>query len=461
MPLCNKILIGDDDPAFCEIAKALLEKEGYNVAAATTYESILENADTQIYDLVLLDLKLKDKSGVDILKHIKNKDPDIMVIMITSFATIQTAVESIKIGAYDYLTKDIENEELLLKIEHALEHRKNTLELRTLKEALGERYSFHNIIGSNKTMQEVYNLINSVCNTDVAVLILGETGTGKELVAKAIHFNSLRKEKPFFAINCAAISETLTESELFGHEKGSFTGAYKQRIGKLELANEGSVFLDEIGDMNISLQAKVLRFLQDKSFERIGGEKTLSADVRIIAATNKDLETMIEEKKFREDLFYRINTIQINLPPLRERIDDISLLAEHFIKVFNNKHKKSVKGLTKGAIETLTEYNWPGNVRELENLLEKMIILVPDRNIDKNDIEKFLLKKREAPARKLDINVPLGELKNNLEKEYITALLKKYQGNIVRVAEKTGLSRAAIYQKMEKYNLSKIDFKPE
>lgn len=461
MPLFNKILIGDDDPAFCEIAKALLEKKGYNVAAAITYESILENADTQIYDLVLLDLKLKDKSGVDILKHIKNKDPDIMVIMITSFATIQTAVESIKIGAYDYLTKDIENEELLLKIEHALEHRKNTLELRTLKEALGERYSFHNIIGSNKTMQEVYNLINSVCNTDVAVLILGETGTGKELVAKAIHFNSLRKEKPFFAINCAAISETLTESELFGHEKGSFTGAYKQRIGKLELANEGSVFLDEIGDMNISLQAKVLRFLQDKSFERIGGEKTLSADVRIIAATNKDLETMIEEKKFREDLFYRINTIQINLPPLRERIDDISLLAEHFIKVFNNKHKKSVKGLTKGAVETMTEYNWPGNVRELENLLEKMIILVPDRNIDKNDIEKFLLKKRETPAKTLDTNVPLGELKNNLEKEYITALLKKYQGNIVRVAEKTGLSRAAIYQKMEKYGLSKTDFKPE
>lgn len=461
MSIHNKILVADDDPSFCEIKKALLEKQGYVIETAITYKSIVNKLDAQIYDLVLLDLNIQDKSGVEILKTLKNKDPDTMVIMITSFATIQTAVESIKIGAYDYLTKDIDNEELLLKIEHALENRKKTLELRTLRDILGNKYSFHNIIGSNKTMQEIYNLINSVCNTDVTVLIDGETGTGKELVAKAIHFNSLRKEQLFHAINCAAISETLTESELFGHEKGSFTGAYKQRLGKLELANGGTVFLDEIGDMNIGLQAKLLRFLQDKTFERIGGEKTLSADVRIIAATNRNLESMIKEKTFREDLFYRINTIQIKLPPLRERIDDIPILAEHFIRTFNKKHNKSVKNLTKDAIETLAEHNWPGNVRELENLIEKIVILVPERNINKHDIEKFLLKRIETRAARLNTNIPLAELKDDLEKEYITALLKKYHGNIQRVAEKTGISRAAIYQKLEKYNLNKTDFKPE
>lgn len=461
MQLLNKILIGDDDPSYCEIKKTLLEKQGYIIDTATSYESIQEKIDTQPFDLVLLDLNLKGKSGVDLLKHIKNKDIDIMVIMITSFATIQTAVESIKIGAYDYLTKDIENDELLLKIEHAMENRKNTIELRTLKEILGERYSFHNIIGSNKNMQEVYNLINSICNTDTPVLIRGETGTGKELVAKAIHFNSPRKEKPFYAINCAAISETLTESELFGHEKGAFTGAHKQRIGKLELANGGTVFLDEIGDMNISLQAKLLRFLQDKSFERIGGEKNMFSDVRIISATNKNLESMMEEKTFRQDLFYRINTFQINLPPLRERIDDLPLLIEHFIKIFNKKYNKAVKGLTENAMRILTEYPWPGNIRELENLIEKIVILVSDRNIDKDDLEKFLSKTNVDLSGVLNTEIPLQELKDNLEKEYINTLLKKYHGNINKVAMKSGFSRPAIYQKMEKYNLIIKDFKPE
>lgn len=457
----HKILVADDDPIFCEIKQALLKNKGYEIDTASTFDQIKYKAETNSYDLVLLDLRIKDKSGVDLLKIIKENDPDTVVIMITSFGTVQTAVESMKIGAYDYLTKDMQNEELLLKIEHALEKRNNSLELRNLKEILGKRYSFHNIIGANKEMQEVYDLIKSVCNADVPILIQGETGTGKELAAKAIHFNSTRKDKPFYAINCAAISETLTESELFGHEKGAFTGAHKQRIGKIELANSGTVFLDEIGDMSISLQAKILRFLQDKSYERVGGEETLTADVRVISATNKDLESLIKEKLFREDLFYRINTIQIKLPPLRDKIDDIPLLSEHFIKEFNKKHNKSVPGLNKEAVKALTEYSWPGNIREFENLLERIVILVPDRKITNEDISRYLPHKKAPSPKAVNTDIPLSRLKDDLEKEYITILLRKYNGNIVKVAEKTGLSRAAIYQKMEKLNLNKKDFEPE
>lgn len=454
----EKILVADDDEFFCKLKQKFLINTGYNVEITNSPDAVIDRISAEQFDLILLDLKFKDTNGIEILKEIKRYDPELHVIIITGFSGFKPAVDAIKFGAYDYLSKDIEDEELLLKIQHALNDRKTRLQLQSLEEAAKVKYNFHNIIGSNKKIQEVFDLINSVCTTDITVLIRGETGTGKELVAKAIHFNSLRKDKTFHAINCAAISETLIESELFGHEKGAFTGAYKQRLGKIELANGGTIFLDEIGDMSINLQAKLLRFLQDKSFERIGGGETFTADVRVLAATNRDLDLMIKEGNFREDLYYRLNLVQINLPPLRERIDDMPLLADYFIDNANKKYNKKIKKIDKDGLSVLAEYTWPGNIRELENFIERLVVLVPEGNITKEYISKHLPLGKEVFSGALDINKPLSDLKDDLEKKYIFALLDKYHANITKIAEKAEMTRAAIYQKIEKYKIRKEDF---
>lgn len=458
----GSVLMVDDDKFFCEIKAVLLEKNDYKVEAIYSADKVLDKLKSAHFDLVLLDLKIGDAYGIDTLQEIKEFDPDLVVIMITAFEDVSTAVDAIRKGAYDYLAKSVSDEELLVKIRRALEKYRNLVEIRNLKGALTERFSFGNIVGENEKMKKAYALIKDICDTDVTVLINGETGSGKELIAKAVHFNSKRKDRPFIAVNCAAISEHLMESELFGHEKGAFTDAYKQRIGKIEVADEGTLFLDEIGDMSVNLQAKLLRFLQDKTFERVGGNVKMTSDVRIIAATNRELQQLIKMGKFREDLFYRLNVIRIEVPPLRERLDDISLLIEYFIKQADIKYGKSVKGISEDALEKIKGYSWPGNVRELENLVDRVVLTVKKDIIGEKDISSFLMGYEPARAQEAvpGLDMPLREARAEFERLYLLELLKKCSGSINCVAERSGMNRKSIFLKLEQYGIKKEEFKP-
>ena len=439
--------------------KGVIEEAGYLCEYTLTAEEGLEKLKSHPFDLILLDLQIGDVNGIDVLPKLKNIDPAVMVIILTGHAQIHTAVEAVKSGAYDYLSKEVEDEEILLKIEKALEKKQDNLQLQNLKKAVGDRYSFNNIIGKSKKMIEVFDLIETVSDTDVTVLIQGETGTGKELIARAIHFNSPRKDGPFWEVNCTAITETLMESEVFGHEKGAFTGAFKQKPGKVELANKGTLFLDEIGDMPLALQGKMLRFLQDKTFERVGGTEKITSDVRIISATHRDLEKMIAEEKFREDLYYRLNVVRMEVPPLRERIDDLPLLLEHFLALINSKYKKDIAGISKAASETLAGYDWPGNVRELENLIEKIVLTSKDNIIPNEDVQKHLKRIRAVPAEsksKFNFDTSLNDLKEQIEEAYIRYLMQKFHGNINLIAETAGLDKRSIYYKINKHKIKKI-----
>lgn len=451
----QKILIVDDDKVFCELKTHVLEGEGFYVESINQGKDVFNALKRQTWDIILLDFNLGDENGIDILQKIKNQYHDLSVIMVTAHASIENAVKAIKIGAYDYIQKDSNEEEIIIKIKHALEKRADQLKIKNLEETLQERYSFGNIIGKNEKMQDVYKLIDTVCDTDVTVLIKGETGTGKELVAKAIHFNSSRIENPFIAINCAAIHENLMDSEIFGHEKGAFTGAHKERKGKLEEADGGSVFLDEIGDLPINLQAKLLRFLQDKHFERLGGNALLSSDVRIISATNRDLNSMVKDKQFREDLFYRINVVEVELPPLRDRIDDLPILIEHFLRESNKKYKRDIKEISAEGIRLLGLYPWPGNVRELEHLIEKLVLLTSNPIITELDVAKFIKLEPSQELKGIPTNITLPELKKDIEKDYLTKLLKETNGNITETARRAGIDRKALYTKIEQYGIKR------
>ena len=375
MKRSEKILLVDDDPTFQRVTKSFLEDEGYRVEVADAAESGEEKLREKTFDLVLTDLVMAGKDGLDFLEFVKSWSPDTPVLMITGFATINTAVDAMKAGAEDYLMKPCSSDELLLKINRAIKTRRDQLELTRLRQEVEENYTFGRMIGKSPEMQSVFDLIKRVADTDATVLIQGETGTGKEMVAKAIHFNSMRKDKPFVSVNCAALSETLIESELFGHERGAFTGAIKQKLGRFELANEGTLFLDEMGDIPQPTQAKLLRTLQERTFERVGGTETIPTDIRVISATNKNLQEMIDNGQFREDLYYRLNVMPIRLPSLRRRQTDIPLLAEHFVKKTNDRLSKEVDRISSSAMEMLLHYPWPGNVRELENVMERAVIL--------------------------------------------------------------------------------------
>lgn len=455
----SKILIIDDNEFFCEMKKQIIEDSGYMCEFSLTADVGLERLKSQPFDLILLDLQIGDVSGINILPKIKEIDPDAVVIILTGHADVHSAVEAVKKGAYDYLSKEVEDDEILIRIEKALEKRNDTLQLQNLKRAVSDRYKFQNIIGKNKKMLEIFDLIETVSNIDVTVLIHGETGTGKELIARAIHFNSTRRNGPFWEVNCTAIAETLMESEVFGHEKGAFTGAFRQKPGKIELADKGTFFLDEIGDMPVSLQGKLLRFLQDKTFERVGGTEKLTSDVRIISATHRDLEKMISQEKFREDLYYRLNVVRIEVPPLRERIDDLPLLLDYFLAQANSKYKKDIQGFSKGAMETLANYEWHGNVRELENLIEKIILTTKDNIVPNEEVQKHLKKTRTVPAGTkpmFNFDTSLDNLKEQVEKEYIEYLMNKFHGNINLIAETAGLDKRSIYYKVNKYSIKKI-----
>lgn len=460
MPTQSNILIVDDDPTFCELKSNRLSSSGFNVETTQDPIHAQQLINEYNFDLILSDLQMEKLDGIELLHWVKEHSPDTPVILLTGFSSVETAISAIKGGAYDYLEKNCPFEELLFKINRALDKKHDHRELENLRKTLKERYIYKNIIGKNEQMQEVYNAIEMVRDIDVTVLIRGETGTGKELVARAIHFGGIRKDKPFIVVNCAAISETLIESELFGHEKGAFTGAIKEKPGKLELAAEGTIFLDEIGDMSINLQAKLLRVLQDKKFERVGGTKLLSSDARIISATNRNLEQHMKEGRFREDLYHRINAISIQIPPLRERLDDMEILIKHFLDIFNKELGKNVTEIPPKAIDLFLNYSWPGNVRELENVIRKLILIAKDSIVTEENVKKYLghIQELKDPLRKIDTHIPLPKFLENSEREYIITLLKQSKGRLKNAAVKAGIDRRTLYKKMKYFNILKEDF---
>jgi DNA-binding NtrC family response regulator len=461
----KKILIVDDEKDTVEMITALLELEGYEVFSALsgteamkfleTRRQMAPESETPV-DLILLDIMLGDEDGRNICLKIKGDEEMrfIPIIMLTVRSSLQDKINSLNIGADDYLTKPFINEELLAKVKVMLrikdlhdelkrEKNKNIL----LSQALEKRYSFGNILGKNSRMQEIYEFISDIANTDSTVLIQGESGTGKELIARAIHFNSHRKTKPFVVANCSAYSQNLLESELFGHEKGSFTGAIRRKVGRFELAHGGTIFLDEIGEVSPPTQILLLRVLQDHRFERVGGEETLEVDVRVIAATNKNLMEEMKKGTFREDLFYRLNVIPIFVPPLRERKDDIPLLASHFLQKFTHEKKKEVASISPEVMETLLAHSWPGNVRELENTLEHAIIIAKKDQILPKDLPQHFLQK-PLPAQQL---VSLQDYERSL----ILRTLKETNWNKHQTSKRLKINRSTLYGKMKRYGLTK------
>ncbi|HKZ57322.1 MAG TPA: sigma-54 dependent transcriptional regulator [Thermodesulfovibrionales bacterium] len=448
----EKLLVVDDDSNLLELIKMRLESAGYEVATALNEEEAITVVKEEVIPLSIVDLKLVRKDGISLMEELHSINPNMPVILLTAHGSIESAVEAMKKGAFDYLTKPFNPQELLVQVERALEKRRLTTEIERLKGLLKEKYDFQNIVAKSEKMQHVLERVSHIAKTDSTVYIYGESGTGKELIAKALYLASERKDKPFVAINCAAIPETLLESELFGFEKGAFTGAIRDSKGLFAHAHQGTIFLDEIGDMPFSIQAKLLRVLQEQQFYPVGSEKPINVDVRIIVATNKDLEAEVKNGSFREDLFYRIHVIPIKLPSLRERKEDIPILVEDFLKKFNQKMKKNIKGLTSSAIKKLMLYDWPGNVRELENTIEYAVALTQQDVIN----EDMILPAKDLPAEPLK---PLKEAREDFEKAYIIRLLEFTGGNVSRAAELSGKYRADFYNLIKKYNLKIEDFK--
>jgi DNA-binding NtrC family response regulator len=454
----NKLIfIVDDEKSILKLLSFWVgEKWGYRVKTFKHGQDMLD-ALSEDPDAVLLDIMLPDINGVDILKKIKQKDPELPVIMLSAQGSVEVALDSLKLGAFDYFPKPLEIQKLEPALKNAVKNYDLVRELRNLKEDLIKKYSFDNIISSDDKMQEVFKLVSKVLDNDITVLIQGESGTGKELIARAIHFNGSRKEEPFIVVNCASIPRELLESELFGHEKGAFTGAHQKKIGKFELAYNGTIFLDEIGDMEMSLQAKILRVLQNKEFERVGGTEMIYTNARVITATNKDLKDAVENDDFREDLYYRISSFPINLPPLRERRGDIVVLVNHFIQKSNEKLNKNVKGISKKAMRDLYDYDWPGNIRELENTIERCVILCDGDEITDDLLPGHI--KSKDPSQKITISgdvfpedapiVPFEKLKE----EAIRHALKLTDNNIVEASKRLQIGRATLYRLMEKYDI--------
>jgi len=456
----QKILIVDDDPEILEVITDILREGGYAVDTAPDGVKAITYIDAESYDLVITDLNLPEVDGMMVLKHVVDQSPDTMCIILTGYGTIKSAVEAIKTGAFDYITKPIKSGEILMVVEKALRYKHLERENILLRQQLRKKYRFDNFVGDSKPIQKVFELIEKVADTDSTVLITGESGTGKELIAKAIHYNSYRRDNPMVVINCGAIPEELLESELFGHEKGAFTGAHKSRIGRFELANEGTIFLDEIGDMSPNLQVKLLRVLQEQKFERVGSTRTIKIDIRIIAATNKNLISAVNKGTFREDLYYRLNVIPIKVPPLRHRKSDIPLLVDFFLKKFNKEKRKNVKEFTSEAMDTLLYYDWRGNVRELENLVERVVILSNGDEIDLEDIpESIAGRARTIESFESTIppngGIPFDHAVEEYEKKLILQALSETNWVTTKAAKLLKMNRTTLIEKMKKKKLRK------
>jgi two-component system response regulator HydG len=451
------LLIVDDDPGHLATLKTITKSWGYTVETADDGDIAEELIKSKPVDLVLTDVRMARMSGMELQVRIKRYNPSIPVIVMTAYSSVESAVEALKAGAYDYLTKPLDFEVLKLTIERACEHAGLKVENRLLKEQLQADPDPTHIIGQSRAMKELLEMLAMAAPSEATVLLTGESGTGKELIARSLHNSSLRKDQPLVVINCAAITETLLESELFGHEKGAFTGADKRREGRFMQANHGTIFLDEIGETSPTMQAKLLRVLQQKEIQRVGGDQVLEVDVRIVAATNRDLEAEVAQGGFREDLFYRLNVLPIQVPPLRERQDDIPLLAQHFLEHYGPKNRKPVKGFSPLAMDMLVRYNWPGNVRELENAVERAVILltgehITEKQLPMNIVRKYPVEKmplRPAPAA-ADGTRSLDEI----EKEAILATLKATNGNKSETARRLGITRKTLHNKLNKYQIN-------
>jgi len=449
----DTILIVDDEKNYLVVLEALLGPEGYEIMTSEKAQDALRLIQEADVDLVLTDMKMPGMTGMELLEETNKIKPEVPVIMMTAYGTIEMAVEAMKKHAYDYITKPFRNEELKLTIRKALENYRLVKENRRLSEALSERHGYRNIVGKSKAMLKVYDLIAKVAQSKASVLITGPSGTGKELIAKAIHYESPRKDRPFVSVNCGALAETLLESELFGHEKGAFTGAIAMKKGRFELADGGTLFLDEIGDMSPPLQVKFLRVLQEMEFERVGGTKTIKVDVRVLSASNRNLKEDVATGAFREDLFYRLNVIHIEVPPLRERMEDVRLLVTHFVEKFGNGKKIE---LTPQAWEGLYSYPWPGNVRELENVIERAVVLNSGGRIDLKDLPaEFTKSKGELDVdRFIPPGAPLQSTLEEIEEKLIRRALRQ-SGNVQsHAADQLGITKSLIQHKMKKYNIS-------
>ena len=448
----GKILVVDDDRNILQVIKMRLISGGYDVTTTGNAKEALSLAEHETFDLLVLDLKLDEEDGISLMEDIHHINPNIPVIILTAYGTIKSAVNAMKKGAYGYLTKPFEGHELLLQIDNCLEKKRLSREVKSLRQLVKKKYGFDNIIGKSEKMQKVFEQVTLAAATDSNVYIEGKSGTGKELIAKTLHVASNRKDGPFIALNCAAIPDTLMESELFGYEKGAFTGASKDKKGLFAEACGGTFFLDEISEMSLSMQAKILRSLEEKEFYPVGSRQTVKVDARIIAASNKNLEEEVEKGRFREDLFYRIHVIPIKLPPLQERKEDIPILSRHFLQKFSKEMGKDVNGFSMNAMQKLISYPWPGNIRELENTIECAVAMTK-RNIITQD---FILQSQESNPEGL---ISFKDAKENFEKNYLIQLFELTRGNVSKAAKLAGKYRADVYELIKKYNLKITDFR--
>jgi DNA-binding NtrC family response regulator len=453
-----KILVIDDEDTIRGVFSALLKEKNYTVEEADTGKKGIEAARRFQPDIILLDMNLPDISGMEVLSFVKESSIPAEVIIITAYGTIKNAVEATRLGAYDYLQKPVDNEELLLAVSRALQIRKLQREVEELRSELSSRYRFSNIIGTSSRMNSIFQMMAKISRVEGTVLITGESGTGKELVARAIHYNSSRSNKPFVVVNCGAIPKDLIESEFFGYLKGAFTDAKSEKTGKFELANSGTIFLDEIGDLSPEAQVKLLRAIGEKEIVKVGGTKTIPIDVRVIAATNQNLEELVRLGHFREDLYWRLAVLSLQLPPLRERKEDIPLLCEYLIKKFNKSLKKKIKGVSGEGLELLKEYSWPGNVRELESVLYETMVLSDGFWIDGEDLPARITERESyEPDESADLGKTLQEaiqkLTESVEKRMIRRALKETGWNRTHAAKKLGISRKTLFNKMTQYDL--------
>jgi len=441
------LLVVDDDPVTIDLLKEVLSKEGYEVSTALSGEEAIAQGRDHLFDIIITDVRMGEKDGMEVLRFFKKNAPETTVILITAFGSIETAIEAIREGAFDYISKPFKLDEIKFTIQRALEQRKLIQENKYYRQELLDKYQFKNVIGRTSQMFQVYKTIAKVADTKSTVLLCGERGTGKELIARSIHYNSQRNNRPFIPVDCASLVETLIESELFGHVRGAFTGASSAKRGLFEEADEGTLFLDEVGNLGLSMQSKLLRFLQEYEIKKVGGTENIKVDVRVIAATNQSLEPLVKSGKFREDLFDRLNVVTIPLPPLRERKEDIPLLANHFLQKFSEENHKNISHISPEALGILTQYSWPGNVRELEHTIERAVILSIHPIILPEDLPTKMLEEIKGP----EILIPekLLSLKE-LEKRYILKVLEETGGNKKKASEILGIDRTTLYRILEK-----------
>jgi DNA-binding NtrC family response regulator len=451
-----RILVADDEKEILISCRKILERAGYEVATAPSGAEALKILKSARYDLFFVDLRMPGRDGMEVLSLARSIDPGMMIIMFTAYATLDTAVEAIKRGAFDYLAKPFTADQLRLAAERALDHRRLQLENLSLREQLAVNLGFDKIIGTSPVMQKLFSTLQKVMRSDANILLLGDTGTGKELVARTIHAHSFRQERPFIAVDCAALPENLLESELFGHEKGAFTGANQTTRGLLELAHTGTLFLDEIGELPLALQAKLLRALQERELRRLGSEKIISVDIRVIAATGRDLRAEIAARNFREDLYYRLNVVTLHLPALRERREDIALLANHFLGSFSQQYHRPEMSLAPEVVELFLTYDWPGNVRELQNVIQHVVLMSEGSSIDLPDLPDYL---RGEDRQELSFQSMREKQSVAVEKTFLVELLRRHRGNISEAAAEARMTRKMIYRLAKKFAIDLEKFR--